>query len=57
MLKISGTVCKLQPMTRDKWAHDGKQYLSKLNYSIDKDRSYLLLTRGKAEKIKPPTGF
>lgn len=44
-------------MTRDKWAHDGKQYLSKLNYSIDKDRSYLLLTRGKAEKIKPPTGF
>lgn len=40
-------------MTRDKWAHDGKQYLSNLNYSIDKDRSYLLLTRGKAEKIKP----
>ena len=57
MLKISGIVYKLWPMTRDKWAHDGKQYLSKLTYSIDKDSSHSLLTLRKAHKIKSTIGF
>ena len=57
MLKISGIVYKLWPMTRDKWAHDGKRYLSKLTHSIDKDSSHSLLTLRKAHKIKSTIGF
>ena len=44
-------------MTRDKWAHDGKRYLSKLTHSIDKDSSHSLLTLRKAHKIKSTIGF